>query len=65
MRIEHSPASHMPAVRKAQDDCFKVLAIFDSEQVSDMLKHHPARLCFFEDSYYFPEQAAALRAVFF
>jgi hypothetical protein len=35
------------------------VAIVDSEQVNDVLKHHPARLSFFEDSYDFPEQAAA------
>lgn len=60
LSIKHSPASHIPAVRKGPDDCLKVSAIVDSEQVNDVLKDHPARLCFFEDAYDFPKQAAAL-----
>lgn len=60
LSIKHSPESHIPAFRKGPDDCFKVLAIVDSEQVNDILKHHPARLCLFEYSYDFPEQAASL-----
>lgn len=59
LSIKHSPKSHIPAVRKGPDDCLKVLAIVDSEQVNDVLKDHPARLSFFEDSYDFPEQTAA------
>ncbi len=59
LSIKHSPKSHIPAVRKGPDDCFKVLAIVDSEQVNDILKHHPATLSFFEDAYDFPEKAAA------
>jgi hypothetical protein len=62
LSIKHSPKSHIPAVRKGPDDCFKVLAIVDSEQVNDVLKDHPARLCFFEDSYDFPKQSAAFAA---
>ncbi len=62
LSIKHSPKSHIPAVRKGPDDCFKVLAIVDSEQVNDVLKDHPARLCFLEDSYDFPKQAAAFAA---
>ncbi|EPM68890.1 hypothetical protein A584_16338 [Pseudomonas syringae pv. theae ICMP 3923] len=60
LSIKHSPESHIPAVRKGPDDCFKVLAIVDSEQVNDVLKDHPARLSFFEDSYDFPKEPAAL-----
>ena len=60
LSIKHSPKSHIPAVRKGPDDCLKVAAIVDSEQVNDVLKDHPARLCFFEDSYDFPKQSAAL-----
>lgn len=30
LSIKHSPKSHIPAVRKGPDDCFKVLAIVDS-----------------------------------
>lgn len=59
LSIKHSPKSHIPAVRKGPDDCLKVAAIVDSEQVNDVLKDHPARLCFFEDSYDFPKQSAA------
>ena len=60
MSIKHSPKSHIPAVRKGPDDCLKVVAIVDSEQVNDVLKDHPARLCFLEDSYDFPKQSTAL-----
>jgi hypothetical protein len=62
LSIKHSPKSHIPAVRKGPDDCLKVVAIVDSEQVNDVLKHHPARLNFLEDSYDFPKQSAALAA---
>lgn len=62
MSIKHSPKSHIPAVRKGPDDCLKVLAIVDSEQVNDVLKDHPAWLYLFEDTYDFPEQAAAFAA---
>lgn len=62
LSIKHSPESHIPAVRKGPDDCFKVVAIVDSEQVNDVLKHHPARLNLLEDSYDFPKQSAALAA---
>ncbi|VVQ02525.1 hypothetical protein PS906_05148 [Pseudomonas fluorescens] len=62
LSIKHSPKSHVPAVRKGPDDCFKVVAIVDSEQVNDVFKHHPARLYFFEDSYDFPKQSAAFAA---
>ncbi len=62
MSIKHSPKSHIPAVRKGPDDCFKVTAIVDSEQVNDVLKDHPARLNLFEDSYDLPEKAAAFAA---
>jgi hypothetical protein len=62
LSIKHSPKSHIPALRKGPDDCLKVLAIVDSEQVNDVLKHHPARLYLFEDTYDFPEQAAAFAA---
>lgn len=60
LSIKHSPKSHIPVVRKGPDDCLKVAAIVDSEQVNDVLKDHPARLCFLEDSYDFPKQSAAL-----
>jgi len=62
LSIKHSPESHIPAVRKGPDECFKVLAIVDSEQVNDILKHHPARLCFLEDAYDFPKQSTSLAA---
>lgn len=58
LSIKHSPKSHIPAVRKGPDDCLKVAAIVDSEQVNDVLKDHPARLCFLENSYDFPKQSA-------
>ncbi|GLX89291.1 hypothetical protein Pfra02_18600 [Pseudomonas fragi] len=64
LSIKHSPKSHIPAFRKGPDDCLKVSAIVDSEQVNDVLKDHPARLCFFEDSYDFPKQSAALTLQF-
>jgi len=46
LSIKHSPKSHIPAVRKGPDDCLKVSAMVDSEQINDVLKDHSARLYF-------------------
>lgn len=62
LSIKHSPASHIPAVRKGPDDDLKVFAIVDREQVNDILKHHPPGLNFLDDSYDFPEKAASFAA---
>ncbi len=46
--IQHAPKSHIPAFGKALDDCLKVAAIVDSEEVRDVFKDHPRGLYFAE-----------------